>query len=388
MPMKNAKVLFSKLKAGTCTKAELQLIKRWLLYYQAGEPSELTDEDFVKADEDIWQMVQKGLIKETKTRKLWSPLFKIGTAAAILLFVLGIGFYSYLETGKQQTIISESSYDIKPGGNNAILTLSNGQKVNLTDVENGELVELGGIKITKVLDGQLIYTVLDTKLKSSQIAYNTIETPQGGQYQLRLPDGTNIWLNAASSLTYPTNFTDAKERRVELKGEAYFEVAHDEAIPFKVITDKQEVNVLGTHFVINAYLNEPFTRTTLLEGSVAVSKTGLHDTKVLKPGQQSLVSSDYQIQVMKANIDHEIAWKNGLFSFQNTTLYDVMNEFERWYDVKIEYRGNVPNRKFSGKIYRNINASEALQILRYAEVNYNIEKDEHREGKMKIVVSQ
>ena len=271
--------------------------------------------------------------------------------------------------------------DIEPGGNKAVLILANGKKISLTDVNNGTLAEQADVQITKIADGQLVYTILPDRqqIPDTEDQYNTIETPKGGRYRVRLPDGTNVWLNAASKLTYPSSFTGHQTRRVELSGEAYFEVAKDIAHPFMVKTIKQEVEVLGTHFNISSYEDEPAVKTTLLEGSVKVyvpgSPSPLERAGVrLKPGQQSTLTLN-NIKIENINTEQRaVAWKNDQFVFESDDIQYIMRMISRWYNVEVEYVGAIPENKFGGAVSRFENVSEVLKSLELTgRVQFKIE---------------
>nr|WP_262909520.1 FecR family protein [Niabella pedocola] len=228
---------------------------------------------------------------------------------------------------------------------------------------------------------QLIY---NKKQGPASVFYNTVTTPRGGQYQLTLEDGSKVWLNAASSIRFPTTF-QGKERKIEISGEAYFEIAKDAARPFKVAFEtpagmKSEVTVLGTHFNIMSYNDEKAAKTTLLEGSVSISSNG--NTAILTPAQQASQTDRNGITVA-SNIDvnEAVAWKNGFFEFHATGLQEVMRQIGRWYDVEISYEGKIPERNFGGKISRQNNAAEVLKILELSQIKFRIE------GK-KIIVTQ
>jgi len=214
-------------------------------------------------------------------------------------------------------------------------------------------------------------------------SYNTITTPRGGQYQVTLPDGTVVWLNAASSLKYPTAFT-GKERIVELTGEGYFEVASNKDMPFKVQAADQTVEVLGTHFNINCYADEPAVKTTLLEGSVKVMHHGTHKSMTLKPGEQSTVSRN-NFSVAMADTENAVAWKNNLFYFSGSDIPSVMRQISRWYNVTVEFEGAIPDIRLWGKVYRNSNASKVLELLEYFGLKYRIEENN---GSKKIIIQK
>lgn len=297
-----------------------------------------------------------------KTRSLfrrWIP-----AAAAVLIGVMSIGFFFLSQKNKQQPAIAinKGPYknDLPPGGNNAILTLASGKQVLLNNTRNGAIVKQGLALVNKTGNGQIVYTIPPSATTENTIAYNTITTPRGGQYQVTLPDGTNVWLNAASSLKFPTTFT-GNERDVELTGEAYFEVAKNKEKPFKVSVNKVIVEVLGTHFNIMGYDNEPAIKTTLLEGSVKVKSDNAH--AILVPGQQALADRDNdRIKVQNADVEEVMAWKNGYFIFHRENIQDIMKKVVRWYDVDVVYQGNV-KESFGGSVSRFSNLSDLLQNL-------------------------
>ncbi|WP_214225954.1 FecR family protein [Pedobacter sp. B4-66] len=289
--------------------------------------------------------------------------------AATLIFVTFITFYSNKKASDNNNINSgnEVAINIPPGGNKAILTLSNGSKILLTDAENGEISNKSGIKITKTGDGELVYEITG-KVENETKALNTIETPRGGQYKINLPDGTKVWLNAESSLKFPIAFESIGNRLVELSGEAYFEVAHNKDQPFIVKTSKQELEVLGTTFNINTYENESFTTTTLLEGSVKIT----HDnqTKVIKKGQEAKVRDDIKVEPAH---DNAVAWKNGIISFTNADIRTIMRQVSRWYDINVKYEGEIPARLFTGEVSRQANLSELIGILETSKIKFKLD---------------
>jgi len=251
--------------------------------------------------------------------------------------------------------------DIAPGGNRAILTLANGKKIILDTASNGTVAQQGGIKVIKI-GGQLSYSL---KSNSPEVLYNTITTPKGGQYQLTLSDGSRVWLNAASSLHFPAAFS-GKERKVELTGEGYFEVAHNKEKPFIVTANNMDVQVLGTRFNINAYSDENSIKTTLLEGSVRISKG--NTTRIMIPGDQaSMDNLTGEITIKKdADLDEAVAWKNGKFIFQSADIKSIMRQLEKWYDVNVVYDRNVTDEEFVGSISRQVNISQILDMLKKA----------------------
>jgi len=301
-------------------------------------------------------------IKPVKIIKLWPRI----VAAASVLFFLSFGSYFMLQKYTLQHA-KENAEAISPGQNKAILTLSNGTQVILSGAYTGKIAVQGIITVNKTANGQVIYTGANTT--TSAAMFNTISTSKGGQYRLTLSDGTNVWLNAASSIKYPTMFT-GKDRLVELTGEAYFEVAHNKAMPFRVKTATQVVEVLGTHFDVNAYSDESVTKTTLLEGSVKVTHN--NEQRMLLPGEQSVLSSD-AFNVAQANIEEAVAWKNGYFRFNNASLPVILRQFSRWYDINVIYDQSMNDQYFTGKITRSANLARVLQILEKGGIKYKVD---------------
>ncbi len=284
-------------------------------------------------------------------------------AAASVLIALGVWIYASVPYFNHQAKTNNLA-KITPGTNKATLTLADGKVITLDNAATGNIARQSGILVSKTADGQLIYqlTSANTATAAEPEGFNTISTPRGGQYQVNLPDGTKIWMNAASSLTYPTKFTSGT-RRVKLSGEAYFEVAKDKAHPFIVATNKQEVEVLGTHFNINAYEDEENTKTALIEGSVKVTGTGLSADKVmLKPNQQSILTGN-KFTVVPVDPESAVDWKNGYFSFDNENLPALMRKISRWYDVEITYQGSYTGNDFTGIVSRKKQVSEVLGLL-------------------------
>jgi hypothetical protein len=321
------------------------------------EISELTESDLNKAQHAL-QYKMTSLIRKSSSVIHWP---RIIVAAAILIIVsIGTFFYlNYIDRPISKQTISKVKNDISPGGNKATLTLADGRKISLTDAENGQLAEQSGIKINKTADGQLVYTLSNSENSSHLPSYNIIETPPGGQYQVNLPDGSKVWLNSASSLRYPVRFTGT-ERRVEISGEAYFEVAHNSKMPFRVINNSQTVEVLGTHFNIMAYSDESSINTTLLEGSVKIIKE--NKSKIISPGQQTRVMNG-NIDVLTVDVNEAVAWKDGFFMFKNEDIQSIMRKISRWYNLEVQYQGTIPKKSFGVKISRSRNVSEVLEVL-------------------------
>jgi ferric-dicitrate binding protein FerR (iron transport regulator) len=293
-------------------------------------------------------------------------------AAASVILILSIGVFILLNKKQSLPITAQTQvHDIAPGSNKAVLTLGNGQQIVLNRTRNGQLAVQGQVSINKTNEGEIVYNAPSNNNEAP--VYNTVTTPRGGQYHLILADGTEVWLNAASSIKYPSAFT-ANSRNVEITGEAYFEVSHNKAKPFRVTSNGQMVQVLGTHFNINAYNDEPSIKTTLIEGSVRVSMN--KQMAMLKPGQQSAVTnSGASISVTDhADTEQILAWKNGEFNFNEADVKTVMRQIGRWYDVEVEYAGNnIPGGHITGTFSRNLNASKALKLLEFTGVNFKIE---------------
>jgi transmembrane sensor len=299
-------------------------------------------------------------------RAVWP---RIAAAVVIILLLSAVGYSIFTNHFIKQVAKTEIQKpfknDVAPGGNKAILTLANGTQIILDSAANGALTQQGNTKIIKLDSGRLSYNTLNAK--PGEVLYNTVSTPRGGQYQVVLADGSKVWLNAASSLRFPASFT-GKERDVTLTGEGYFEVAHNATKPFKVLVNGAEIEVLGTHFNINAYSDEAALKTTLLEGSVKVGK-GLV-SKTIRPGEQAQIenhdnSLNPKIRVQSADVDAAVAWKNGRFIFHGNDIRSVMRQLARWYDVEVSYQGNVTDEEFVGVIDRSRyeNISEILDML-------------------------
>lgn len=292
-------------------------------------------------------------------------------AAAVAVLLAGTAIYYYMShrVPQQQAAVVA---DIAPGSNKAMLTLADGTTVTLDSTGN-QVIQQGGARVQQN-GGQLQYHVQGG---AAPVSYNVLTTPRGGQFQVKLPDGTMVWLNAASSLRYPTVFT-GKERLVEITGEAYFEVAKDVRQPFKVqIDEKTAVEVLGTHFNVNAYANDPQFTTTLLEGAVRVRQG--NNSLLLHPGQQVRIKDKGGLQLQKdADIDKAIAWKNGLFDFNDVQLEDLMRQVARWYDIEVVYEKGIPDVEFVGKMGRDVPLSVLLKWLREFDLHFRVEQDGRR----------
>lgn len=373
MPNIDFDSLLVKYRAGTCSPEEQDLIEYYILFENITPNNFSKDELALELNE-----VQKWLIKAVPVKRpLILRLFDYRVAASLLI-CFGVGIY--MLAFMHRTNIPYDN-DVAPGKNKAILTLANGRRISLTDARTGELATLPGMQVRKTNDGQLVFSV--TAAASSPIGskkLNTISTPNGGQYMVFLPDGSKVWLNAASTLSFPTTFDVT--RNVELSGEAYFEVAKDQKHPFVVSTKAQEVCVLGTHFDINSYANEPSVNTTLLEGSVRVIPAGMSKNNftkaiLLKPNQAA-VNTGSGLNVVSVDASNSIAWKNGRFTFNNEPLEMIMRRLSRWYDVKVTYQNEaVKVKTFAGSTSRYSNISDVLCMLELTgEVKFKIQGKE------------
>ncbi len=292
------------------------------------------------------------------------------SAAAIVLISIGIAFLYQAASPATTNVIAQQPVpaienDVLPGTAGAILTLANGKQVVLDSTGNSMLLAQGGTQLLNQ-QGRLSYN--HTGSGGNETVYNTMTTTKGKQYQLQLSDGSKIWLNAASSVTYPTSFTGT-ERKISITGEAYFEIAHDAKKPFTVSTNGMEIRVLGTHFNVNAYDDEENTSTTLLEGSIKIINQ--HTASLLKPGQQLQLNKDGKIKLVNdADVQEAVAWKDGLFVMKKAGIASIMRQIARWYDVEVSYTDGIPPGRISGDIPRNMNLSKVLQVMELSGVHF------------------
>lgn len=347
------KDLLERYKNGDCTEEERSLVESWYLNWDTSS-FDLSDQELLA---DL-AMVRKSLPEKRTDRRGYYQM----AAAAVALLTLAAAFYFFnypSAPDKNQATLANSG-KIVPGSNKATLTLSDGSTIALDEATPLDGITQFGVKIYKSAEGKLVY--LGDKSAEVADAYNTIATPKGGQYEVTLPDGTKVWLNAASKLRFPVTFS-ANERNIELSGEAYFEVAKDRNRPFKVRSAQQEITVLGTHFNVNAYADEAFTKTTLLEGSVKVNKGS--SQALLMPGQQAVSNTGSPLINVRKDVDlrESIAWKNGLFVFEQEDVFSIMNKISRWYDLVVEYRGDLKGKKYSGNISKFEDVTEVLKTM-------------------------
>lgn len=385
--------LFDKYIADTATADELHELKLFLndQPYDALLRNRLVHllrqtEPIAEHSETRWQGILQQIREEKETKAL--PEIQTGRrittgwwrVAAAVLLVSGTATWFFKGAMSRRSVMADQqaiSHDRPPGGNVARLTLADGSTITLDSAQNGLLAQQGNAKVTKLSDGRLAYKALDgaSHEKPSAPVSNTLSTPRGGQYRLMLPDGSEVWLNAASSITYPSVFT-GRERKVSITGEVYFEIKQDASMPFRVTVHvpagEQHIDVLGTHFNVKAYEDEPLVTTTLLEGSIRLTSKG--GSALLQPGGQGQSGSDGVISLdPHANIEQAMAWKNGLFHFEHSNIREVMRQIARWYDVEVVFEGKVPDEPFDGEITRNNKLSDVLKILQLSNVHFKVE---------------
>ncbi|WP_316834251.1 FecR family protein [Pedobacter nutrimenti] len=368
MDKSKEELLIERYLNGKADKQEQAMLETWYLNDQ--EQGAVPDISSIKhAERKVWNKLSLNL-SQPKKINLWPR----SIAAASILLCVGLSLYFY----KTSYTKKETKFDIGPGQNSATLQLSNGEKIDLSNTTNGKLIEETGITITKTGNGQIIYDLRSVSADTALNKMNTLSTARGQQYKVRLPDGTNVWLNAASSLSYPTAFKGRNRRVVELNGEAYFEVYKDKKHPFIVKTNQQSVEVLGTHFNINSYKDEPAVKTTLLEGSVKVLNLKSRASGILKPGQQSMIRfSGDSVQIETADVEEAMAWKKGEFYFDEERLESIMKKISRWYNVDVVFQD--PTKKdvrIGGYISRFSNISKVLKMLELTGLaEFTLEKD-------------
>lgn len=377
---------------GTATHEEKKLLERYygFLERRADILSDLPEEEVHELDARMKDHILSRTHgqKAARVRPLWLEWLPKAAAMFLILFLTGGAYYFFVkEPGPGQHEAVRPVRDIEPGGNRALLTLADGSTIILDSAANGVIANQDNVSINKTEEGHIAYREMGS---GSKLQYNTISTPAGGQYKVQLPDGSVVWLNAASSIRFPTHFS-SNERAIYVTGEVYCDVKKDPKRPFRVhANNTQLIEVLGTSFSLNAYADEASIKTTLVEGSLKVSSIQNKQQQVtLLPGQRSSLSPDKSIQLEDhVDVYQDIAWKNGLFHFDDTELTTVMRQLARWYDITVVYEGSPPSTKFSGKIFRNMTASQALDILSYTGVHFKIEGPSKNILKNRIIVTQ
>ncbi|AEV99849.1 hypothetical protein A4D02_25810 [Niastella koreensis] len=402
--------LIQKYLAGKASPEEEQFIKAYYESFDAtaGEPSlqegqekELLGQEMKAA---IWEQIDQTTQHQNVIPLYKRSWFRVSVAAAIVVVAFIPVYYYIVQTPAPKIIVQAKQqkapvHDALPGGNKATLTLADGTLIDLGKAANGVVATDGGATVSKKEDGRLEYNGTLSEVEGSgqgtersrSAAYNTLTTPTGGQYYVMLPDGSRVWLNAASSLKYPTAF-NSNERLVYLTGEAYFEITKNHNKPFRVHfiapasgNEGREgvIEVLGTHFNVNAYADEAMIKTTLLEGGIRewASTADIQQPErsvILNPGQQAQLKNapigNNRIRVINdADTEEAIAWKNGLFYFDNVDIQAIMRQLERWYKVQVVFKGRIPARRFAGQVSRSSNLSQVLKILELSKVHFTIE---------------
>jgi transmembrane sensor len=356
--------LYQKYLEGACTPEEIKKLEAYhddLNWPDETWPEELGDRKLIVSL--LQDRIQESIGVTSIKRHRWfiSSWFKIA-ASVLILIAIGLFFWkdSEQENSKKRIYTVVKAQKILPGSNKAYLTTANGSIITLDGAANGVLVAQSGVTVSKIGEGLLRYAG-HSKSSVPDTGFNLITTPRGGQYQVELADGTRVWLNAATSLKYPASFT-GKQRKVELSGEAYFEVAKNPSKPFLVTVNGITVQVLGTHFNIMGYNDEKAVKTTLLEGAVKLAFNG--HTALLKPGEQGLLNkSQNAFDVNNVDVDDVVAWKNGFFAFNNEDIQTIMKRVSRWYDVDVVFPENFKRKNFGGTMSRFKDVSEVLKSL-------------------------
>ncbi|MGN6298975.1 MAG: FecR family protein [Ginsengibacter sp.] len=372
--------LLEKLIVGTISLSEKGELNAWYNEYNQSNLVEGADMHVLDKREKkkLRRKIYKTLLKQINGKAPGKvlPFYpkqtfirKIAVAAVFLIVAAGgLLVYNDIRVKKPSVYVSKdiSKQEITPGHNGATLHLSNGKTIDLDTAKDGVIADQNGVQIVKK-NGKLNYVG-----KADDVIYNDIVTSRGQQWQLELSDGTKVWLNAASSIHYPLSFK-GKERIVKITGEAYFEVVHNKAQPFKIQVGNIQIEDIGTELNVNAYTDEPSLKTTLINGSIKVSTA--NETRFLTPGQQAITLKDNNsIEVKKeVNVDEVISWKNGQIQFENESLQTIMRQISRWYDVDITYDGDIPRKIFTGAISKKSDLSELLKILKFEGVHFTLE---------------
>jgi ferric-dicitrate binding protein FerR (iron transport regulator) len=387
---KDAQLLLRRYLAGECTDGEKEWVESWFAELGEDLPGEVSlEEPGVIHDRMLAQIRAElgesiGLVRggkelaesagQARTIGIDRPPVRrlgwfAGIAAAVIVLAIGVWLFWLGKNEKPAVGFARVDIEAKPGGDKAILTLGNGQRVVLDSAANGMLAMQGASKIIKQ-NGQLNYQPGSGSGKSA-IAFNTLTTPRGGQYKLILPDGTKVWLDALSSINYPTAFT-GNTRRVSIVGQAYFEVVHDAAAPFEVEVRGQVVRDIGTSFNINAYDDEPAMKITLAGGVAAIGVPG-HEIVLRRPGQQAEFRDGQLKAAPDADLESVLAWKNGLFYLTSADIGMVMRQISRWYDIDVVFEKGVPAGHITGEVPRNTMLSTVLQVLQTSGVHFTVE---------------
>ncbi len=380
MNLPKIKELLEKYGNGQCTDAEREIVEQWYQQLKNTGSFEWKDDKKKKIKASIEKVIRErtGLQKQGKVHSIPKRRIYWYAAASVAIIAISLIYFRMLNqpSGKNTDHIAQVTNDVKaPEASRAMVTLADGTKVYLDSAGTGNVAVQGNMKLVKLPSGEIAYQNASGEL-STKLVYNTLSNPRGSKViQMVLADGSKVWLNAGSALTYPVAFV-GKERSVSITGEAYFEVAHDASKPFTVFKDKVAVKVLGTHFNINAFQDDgDDIEVTLLEGSVNVSVPSPSPSERagvrLKPGEQARVGKGLKV-VTDVDVNGVMAWKNGYFHFDDASLQNVMERISRWYDVKVVYKGEVPKKRFAGEMQRDLSLSEIIQILERNKIHFEI----------------
>lgn len=352
MDKSDIKALFSRYKKGQCTPEEVQLLHKWLIE-GSFDPSELSDEEML---DDLKQLEVSLPFKQVRTTY---PLHRVIAYVASLLLILGVSYYTYNEfyAGSEQSQQRSELTSLDPGYKKAILKLSDGSALHLDTLGKDKIIEIDGSTVQLNSAGQLVYL---PEHGNSSVKNHQIITPNGGQYEIILPDGTHVWLNSSSKISFTNTFKQLPERRIELEGEAYFKVSRDVDHPFVVTFRGQEIKVLGTEFNVNAYVENDYVKASLVEGSV------LFNRELLQPGQSATYQNN-STTIHQENIDDIVAWKNGYFVFFEETLEEAMLKVSRWYDLEVLFADReTQSILLGGSISKYEDAREVFKMMEKA----------------------
>lgn len=368
MEKKRLETLLEKYHNGNCSDEELQELYQWYETYGDTNRLELPDsitrnrQQYLDVKFEEFKLLQgNGRIISIKRLK------RFFAAAAMLVVLFGIGWMLKVSVNKKEkSHILVVKNDVLPGHAGAVLTLGDGSKVVLDSAGNALVARQGTSRIRNV-NGHLIYS---TGEATTKVVYNILSTPKARQYQLTLPDGTKVWLNAESSIRYPVAFA-GNERKVEITGEAYFEVVHNASQPFRVFAGKTEIEDIGTHFNVNAYGDEPLLKTTLLEGAIRVNG------QLLKPGQQAQLSGDQGIKIVELpDAGSVVAWKDGVINFSAADVATLLRQIERWYNVQVRIEGQLPDIYLTGTIPNSMKLSSVMKVLELNKIKCSLQGNE------------
>lgn len=360
--------------AATTPAERLQLLRRYEEIISTQFADGVADETMLHR---IWSEINKREHESPVSIPLYSKWFRMAAAAAVLAMLgVAIWWIAGNKTTPSPTAFENTQKDIDaPASARAIITLANGKQVYIDSAGNGLLATEGNVQVVKSEDGEIAYrSEAAVQLPRGEMLYNTITVPRGSRIvSLTLSDGSKVWLNSESSLRYPVTFA-GNERRVQMEGEAYFEVQHDPSKPFLVARGDVQVKVLGTHFNVNAYADEDKIKVTLLEGSIQLKAAVNPEGIIIRPGQQAQVDRDQPVYVTgNIDLDQVMAWKNGLFSFSGADLPAIMRQLSRWYNIEVSYAGAVPSGTFEGKIGRDLSLTQLLNGLGSTRIHYRLE---------------